>query len=200
MRPLRNRRRPSRNNLAGTLAAERDESSAPGVKLSKERRIYLGILGLGLAAVAADRVFLSAGPGQASASISPMDPELPSPTIEAPKSSSLVSVARRLDEFKLSPSHGHQTDAFVVPAAWQPPPAKAAEAAPQAAKIPQTPENRVTGLIGRGEAVAAVVNGSALRIGERSREGVKLVRVVGNKVTLEEHGVETTIIFDPSAK
>lgn len=200
MRPLRNRRRPSPNNLAGTLAAARDESSALHVKLSKERRIYLGILGLGLAAVAIDRAFLNAGPGQASASVSPLDPALPPPTVEAPKSSSLVSVARRLDDFKLSPNSGHQSDAFVVPAAWQPAPPKPAEAAPQAAKGPQMPENRVTGLIGRGEAVAAVVNGNALRIGERSKEGVKLVRVVGNKVTLEEHGVETTIIFDPSQK
>lgn len=180
------------------------------MNLSKERRIYLAILGLGLAGVAADRLWLRAGPSSAGAAVQPEAAALAVAPTEQVKSARVIPVSRRLEEIAPQAATAIISDAFVVPAAWQPvkpkePPQQAqqeAQAAQAQAKATAAARSsRVTGLVGRGDSMIAVIDGEVVSRHQDSKvSGMRLVRVEGNKVTITRDGKEETLEFVPSAK
>lgn len=192
----------ARSNPAFSLALGRCESCIRCVKLTKERRIYVVILGLGVAGVAADRLWLSAGgPAAASAAMSDQPVAAAASTGEAAKPSSLISVAGRFEQLRQS-QQSENSDAFVLPVAWRTSSVVAAdgEQVNQQADDarPAKDQPRVTSIIGRGSSVAAVIDGHTVRLGEESKSGVRLVSVKGMVVTVARG--EQTYVIDLSPK
>lgn len=169
------------------------------MRLSKERRTYLAILGLGAAAVGVDRLWLGSGPTSVSAAL-PVEIAAAgitaTPGIAAGKPSAVVSVSRRLESIASSEDIGRVDDAFTLPDAWTTPPQTAVEAAAEGVIAARRALPRVTGIVGRGASVAAVIDGEIVVLGETSSAGVTLVAVEGHDVTVEIAGERVTISRD----
>ena len=174
------------------------------MNLSKERRIYVAILGLGLAGVAVDRLWLQSGPSAVSASMLPGDSLAVTPQAESPKSTRMVPVSRRLDELSRSTGEAGVQDAFVVPAAWQP--VKVAEKAAEPTADEPTAEppqakgfaGVITSIIGRGENLTVLIDGEVVCAQRPSKlTGMRLVSVVENMVTITRDGQEYTLEYHP---
>ncbi|MCC6428348.1 MAG: hypothetical protein IT435_16195 [Phycisphaerales bacterium] len=167
------------------------------VKLTKERRIYLAILGLGLSGVAVDRLWLSAGPKTASAAATPVAMLDEEPDAEVPKTSSVVSVAKRLESIQSEVG----TDAFVIPASWMPKETPAKPDAPGLAGAPakeSAPRHRITSVVGRGDAITAVIDGQFHRLGGKAKDGIRLLKVEKTQALIEVNGQREIIpIVEP---
>ncbi len=190
------------------------------MRLNKERKIYVGILGLGLAAVAVDRLALSGGPAGVSAAINPAMPDAAAAQAQLQLQSSVLSqaqgqqsaavpVSRRLQEYA---SRQPVADAFVVPDAW------VEKEAPVVAEVAQNPamreaekiitverpdieaiRKRVTSVVGRGDQVAAIIDNEVIRVGHTTKAGMTLKAVKGQEVTVVLNNQEFTLKFDDAA-
>jgi len=167
------------------------------MEMSKQKKVLLGVVGVGLAVVALDRlVFLgevTGGPseasaatsaGMASASFEPAAGRADTAAADATAaranvSADVVSVAdqlRRAAE-KLNLQGPPVREAFVPSEAWVGPRGHATEAAPrdQAAERFRS-DHRLMGVMRRGDRPVAIVNGIAMSVGQRL-EGFTLVSI-----------------------
>lgn len=188
------------------------------VRLSKERKLYLAILGLGLSAVAVDRLVLNGGPSGVSAAMNPQASQLtqlPQLAQNAEQSlapqaaSAMVPVSRRLQAYATGQP---VADAFTTPESWAPVPEKTPENIPAAALresektiTVERPDleairKRVTSVVGRGAQVAAIIDGEIIRVGQSTSNGVLLKSVAGQEVTVVVQGQEYTLKFDEQPK
>ncbi len=168
------------------------------MKLSKQRQVYVAIMGLGLAAVAVDRLWLSAGPSHASAAATPQELASATPPAKPVSDAAVVSISKRLETAQASLG----TDAFVIPASWQPPaPPPEAEAA-ESHSEPSAQKHQVTSVVGGGAAIAAVIDGEVIRLGETGKNGITLVSVDGRRVTIQiaDKQMQLTIDSDQRAR
>lgn len=153
--------------------------------LSKERKLYISVMGLGLAALAADRLLvLDDGPAAASAAdllVTPAHRAEAAPP--APPPPSFPERLRERAQSTLA-AQPKSPDAFLIPASWLPKPAQVQveQAAPAQEQLSDRDAalfslSSVAGSADRGF-VAAVLNGTLVSKGDRFalREG-KVVRV-----------------------
>ncbi|MCE9591975.1 MAG: hypothetical protein K8S99_15820 [Planctomycetes bacterium] len=165
------------------------------MKLSRERKVFLGILGLGLTALAADRFVISpTGPRSAQASIAsvvqdsatqaqpvPAAPEAATAPI-APANT--VRVAHQLESF--GQEQGLRADetanAFQPSAAWlaedeasAPKPQSLAPVGPPPAQA-FTAAHKLNGVMAKGGGGYAIINGRAVTVGQ-TVDGFRLVEV-----------------------
>jgi hypothetical protein len=145
------------------------------VKLTNERKLYSGILGLALAAIAVDRLFLGStatGPAPAAAeAIAVHQTPGPAPAEPAVGSVRDLSLAQRVDQAAAGIDPESAKSVFLPPEALRLPEEKPAttQAAPQPA-IPagpkEQPKFRLTGIMNLGAGPAAMINGKSLRQGD----------------------------------
>lgn len=184
------------------------------MRLNKERKIYVAILGLGLSAVAVDRLILSGGPAGVSAAMNPAMPDVvagqaQSSVLSQAQQSVAVPVSRRLQEYA---SGQPVADAFVVPDNWVEKEAPIAEAvqnpAMREAETTITVDRpdieairkRVTSVVGRGDQVAAIIDNEVIRVGGTTKAGLKLKAVKGQEVTVVFENQEFTLKFDDAVQ
>ena len=165
------------------------------MKLTKERKVYLGILAVGLVALVADRVFLGGGgvpPSSAEAAATPLviGPIAQLPQARAPGTASAwpkqpnVSIADRLAA--VATTEGINTsevkDAFGPSAAWL------AQLRPSADRPSGLPldlaeafcqRHRLTAVMVQGGGGKAIVDDKCLAVGEKI-DGFALVAVEHN--------------------
>lgn len=180
----------------------RPESFIFGVKLTKERRTYLAILGLGAAAVGVDRLWLNAGPSSVSASMPDVVASAGLPGAVGAgggPTTTGVSVSRRLESLAATLRVDRVDDAFQLPLSWLPPAEAAIEAPAPGGPLSPRVLPRVTGIVGRGASIAAVIDGEVVVLGETSSKGVTLVGVEGQDVTVEVAGERVTLSRDTPA-
>ena len=148
------------------------------MRLSKERKIYVALFGLGLIALAADRLFFT--PAGASAASPEPGPDAPAPTPPAspqpaPESAPGPSFAERLDR-QAKWQDGPLQDAFFAPAAWvngQSSPEAPAEARPESSF---RDKHHVTAVARVSGNAMAIIDGKPVRIGE-SLDGFTLADI-----------------------
>lgn len=130
---------------------------------TKSQRILYAVLGIGVAALAADNLFPGeAGPGQASADLLLHD-EHPS-SLEPPSVTPLAARMRQVD-----PGHAPATATlFDVPADWLPR-SVAAQASQEAAPLGPLPNLTGVALTRTPEMSVANLDGSMVRVGQTHR-------------------------------
>lgn len=184
------------------------------MKLTRERKIYVGVLGVGLAVLGADRVM--GPPSSASASSSAAVGEEPaaaavSPGVQAP-SVATVALAERLEAMK--GEHLGQaevdgsSDAFRISPAWRAalsPEATVSEGDADGSGVATMPTSvalpKVTVVVQDQAGGMAVLDGEVLRVGQVSRSGITLVGVERRAVRVLIDGLERTIeLAEPSGR
>lgn len=149
-------------NLASGVDNRPRESSVEFVELTKQHKLLLAVVGLGVGAVAIDRFILGSGisgPSQAGAAIDERAVRPAAPTV-APEAQH-KSLAARVEELpEPSVSRGEVADAFRLPAGVNVQQASKASAAP----LSSADAFRLSSVMTR-PVPAAVVNGHMLRSG-----------------------------------
>lgn len=152
------------------------------MKLSKQRKAYVGVLGLGLAALIVDRGFLGSGataPASASASVDNAQPV-------AITTASAVSIGRtgpgvteRLDAMRAQAAPDSAPDAFAVVSSWYESAAKPATNDPEK---PADPKYHLTSVLTdkAGNPLFAVVNGLKIALSDEV-QGIRLIDAGGTK-------------------
>jgi len=145
------------------------------VRLSRERKVYLGVLGLGLSVLAADRLLFSVTDTQAATADSSLPPESSNavPRGAAPEHPRPTEPAAAREPFSVRLaavavwSDYGMRDAFVAPAEWvgaRPAPEKAAPKEPAESLFAQ--KYKVTAVMTTPQGGVAIINGKAHRVGE----------------------------------
>ena len=185
----------------GTLArGEAVSSIVDAVTLTKERKLLLALLGLGLGAVALDRLVLGAGSPATSADAYAIDhAEAPVGASEVPAvvrvSTAENSIRRRLEEAagRAGVEPGVTRDAFEAPACWRPAEAEAPAEEPAATEAHRRFSERYTlgAVVGKGEKGFATLRGPSLPRGHatiyvgQSIEGHRLVALIERTAVFE---------------
>jgi hypothetical protein len=166
------------------------------VNLTKERKIYLGLLGLGIVALGADRLTRNAPadkareadaavPLVAPAAAVPRAADKPSPhaPTTAPARASLAALLRRCAATRPAPAR-QSADVFRVSAAWPGAVAPAAAAAARPDPVARfRAAHRLTGVLLSDDDRRAIIDGRALAVGERL-DGFTLVSVDKDRAVL----------------
>ena len=148
------------------------------MRLTKERKLYIAVFGLGLVALVVDRVFLT----PAGASGAPVEPAAESPTAAAPAHpapapapQSGPSFGERLEQHAVWPE-GPLQDAFLAPDTWVGP-RTAPPAAPEVqSEAPFATRHHASAISSANHASFALVDGKTLRVGD-VLDGHTFVRV-----------------------
>lgn len=147
------------------------------MKLTRQRQISIGVLGLGLALLAADRLLLGPGDGGPSAAVASVAAPAPvTRAAAAPARTPVRSVAERLAD--KSVGVGEQTaDAFALPHGWLPP--EAAQEA-KAVEADKAPLPQVTAVFPRTitGVAEATINKQRVRVGE-TVDGWTVLKILG---------------------
>ncbi|MFP4144453.1 MAG: hypothetical protein ACLFV3_04860 [Phycisphaeraceae bacterium] len=185
------------------------------MELTRERKILLAVLSLGLGALMLDRVVLNAGAsGPKSATASGASyavpeeaetPAEPSPKVDTAATpaadASAPALARRLAEVasqeRADPTRTR--DAFNPAAPWN--------AAPEAQRPDPAEEalrqfagrHRLTAVMPGGEDPVAVVDGQLLRPGEKL-DGLRLVAIAPGSATFERDGGQVRLELYPEGR
>jgi hypothetical protein len=169
--------------------------------LTRQRKIYLTILALGLIALGIDRFFLlparsEARPARPTASPGlpadpapdvPRDPEVNTTSLAAP---ARITIADRLEE--LAEAHGY--DPTTLPNAFEPSPTWfEVEAAPRVSTASRFLQAHTLNAVMAGEGDGyAIINGKSLFIGHVI-DGFMLVEVRQRSVVLESQGIRVEL-------
>ena len=176
------------------------------MRLTKERKILAAILGVGVAGLFLDRVVLDSGlTGAESASavlveraaadlsappallVDESDPPSPGPTL-----------ADRLEEAAATAESApsDNVDAFHLPDTWFGTPAQAPEPeARHAAAMEFARTHRVEAVVTSDQMHCAIVNGKAVRVGQRL-DGFTLVSVDQRSAVFEAKGIRTRLTIE----
>jgi hypothetical protein len=177
---------------------------------TKQRKVYVAVLGLALGGLAVDRLVLdggATGPRDAAAAIAAAGAPAPaaaSPaglnTLVSPAASRGPTLAARLEhigkEHRLDPMC--IDDAFRPSLAWPKPASPAASDRPKAAEVDPTQAflkaHRLMAVVQNTTGGAAIVNGRTLTVGMEI-DGFKLVRITRRSATFEREGrsIELTL-------
>jgi hypothetical protein len=170
------------------------------MKLSKQHRVYMAVLGLAGAAWVADRVLFSGGPQQAAAGAVPAA-ELATAAAEpvtaaaaGPGGGSSVTLGQRLEQLRVSRTAPIAVgDAFEVPSEWRPKVAAAraeaeAPAAPKFDTVKFAREHRLTRVLVGTNLNAAVVDGGSLLRPGQELDGMVLREVTAESAVFEWDG------------
>ena len=148
------------------------------MKLTRQRQISIGVLGLGLAALAADRLFFGPGDGGPSAALASAPQPAPAAgAAAAPVRTPVRSVAERLADKSVGLS-AEAADAFALPRGWMPPETEAQEAkvvAADKAPLPQVTAVFPRTITGVAE---ATINKQRVRVGE-TVDGWRVLKILG---------------------
>ncbi len=151
------------------------------VKLSPQRKAYIGVLGLGLAALIVDRGFLSgSGTSPASAAAGLAPETVPGASLaQAPEAASTTTVAERLDALRDRAAPASAPDAFAVVESWYESASKPGTAATgNASAVAYHLSSVLTDK--QGKPLFAVVNGQKIALSQEV-DGVKLIDASGAK-------------------
>lgn len=179
------------------------------MKLTRERKIYVGVLGVGLAVLGADRVMGPPSSASASSGVVVGEETAAVPVSSGVQASSvtLVALADRLEAIRADhaqraddAAHVGSTDAFRIAPTWRAaisPQTAASEGdadAPGAvAMATSVPLPKVTVVVQDQAGGMAVLDGEVLRVGQVSRSGITLVGVERRAVRVLIDGLERTI-------
>lgn len=180
------------------------------MKLSRERKVYVAVLTVGLGVLGADH--LLGGPASASASVS----GTASASENAATPSAMQPIAPRAERVALHAHLERMTSildereigsAFTIDDAWR---AELSPASPEIAVTPAEPAAKagvsgapkITMVVEDASGGFAVMNGQAVRIGERSTDGVLLVSLAKGVAVIEIDGVEhaVAVSVEPATK
>lgn len=174
------------------------------MKLTKQTKVYAGILGLGLIALVADRALFTPAGASAAVEATPLNsapaadivaarPATPvASTSDDAASVGTATISERLrvvaKEAEKAPEFSG--DAFA-------PPVTTGQSAPAARVAPASAElfkaqYRLTGLVHSGNTGAAIIDGKPVRVGE-SIGGFTLTRVDASGATFELDGQQVTL-------
>lgn len=157
------------------------------MKLSRERKLYVVILGLASAAFGADRLM----GGEVSEPTPPVDSLIrPEPSAARAKSTAataLVSLDQRLREASEVHAPGAMRDGFAAPQEWQ----LAPRAAPTTAQAGMPEELRLTAVMSKGAVSYAFISGKWYRAGdviETARGSFRVIEARDRAVVIEHNG------------
>ncbi|MDY7106998.1 MAG: hypothetical protein SYC29_00015 [Planctomycetota bacterium] len=181
-------------------------------KSSRERNVFIGILGLALAALSVDRVFLGSGatgPAEASAAAeayavdaSPDAADL-EPVEDADEPRPLTSVlADRINTFGRADAQpiSELPDVFGTPTSWA-----GDEASGETGARPTSPaqafqaDHRLTAVMLSQSNPGAVVDGAFLKIGQ-ALDGFALTSVNERSAVFERDGERAELALDPPSQ
>jgi len=179
-------------------------------KSSRERNVFIGILGLALAGLAVDRLFLGSGatgPAQASAAaeafaVDPASEALEVELIDAEEEPEpfTSALAGRLEAFARNAGHevGDLPDVFEPSPSWRSAPSSegADTARPASAAETFRANHRLTAVMLSDSNPGAVVDGEFLRIG-RELDGFVLRSVSERTAVFEADGEQAELTLDP---
>jgi hypothetical protein len=160
------------------------------VKLTRERKIFLGLLGLGAAALAVDRVFL--GPAGASAAVgeTPSAKAVAAAPAPAPvrpeKRATGPSLAQRLRGATTRLDASSTKDAFKPSSAWGVTPAKVPAAASEDAQTFQA-THHITSILQAGDQAIVMIKGKTYRVGEVV-DGYRVVEIRTRSAVFQGNG------------
>lgn len=173
------------------------------MKLSRERKVYLAVLTVGAGVLGADH-FLG-GPSSASASITAATAGAPE-NGSTPTTNGLVESRRvervalheQLERMSITLDDQGAGLAFAIDPAWRAEltPIQPEKAAIGAAETPQSGPihmPKITMVFEDATGGVAVMDGEAIRVGERTKDGTLLVSLVKGVAVVEVGGVEHTI-------
>ena len=171
------------------------------MKLTRERKVYAALLGVGAVALVADR--LMGGPASASAGLPPVAAAASEAVAKAPASATAkVPLGERLGQLAMAGSlSGESGDAFRIDEVWRTllePEAKADSSA-RAVELP--PElsaggvtlPKVTVVMQNAGGGCAVIDGTVVQVGGTTKGGVTLVGVEQRSVRLLINNVEVVV-------
>lgn len=151
------------------------------MKLTRQRQFSIGVLGLGLAALAVDRLFLGPRDGGPFPALAAQGAPEPAPTVARASLAALgmISVADRLDAAR--EKGDAPSDGFTPPEGWLPKePAKKAAAAPAKTQEKEAPVDlQLTAIFPDAQRGAqAIINRTTVREGDEV-EGWRVVKILG---------------------
>jgi hypothetical protein len=170
------------------------------MQLTKERKVYGAILGLALAGLGAERVFLGGGPQSATAAPAELSAGINlSPPSHAEASQDLPeSLARRLESRReLLPAPESPDNAFAIPASWlpEPEPSDEPETVPKFDTQGFASRNSLRRVMtGEGFRVAIMSDGSLVRPGQVV-DGMTLVGVGTESAIFEAEGCTVELLL-----
>lgn len=190
------------------VAAGVPELSLEGMKLTRERKIYGALLGIGFAVLGADR--LMGGPASAAAGTLP---DQVSGTDAAPEvasdSARRVAIGERLAELAAaSASQDAGRDAFRIDPVWRAliepemreSPTDEAESPGAVMPVPGAVLPKVTVIMQNSAGGCAVIDGVVVQVGATTSSGMKLVGLEQRAARLLVNGTEVLVpVVDPSA-
>ena len=151
------------------------------MKLSKQRKAYVGVLGLGLAALVVDRSVGSSAtsPSSAAAGVGMTIPTNESQELSARPTVGGQTVAERLEELRDRAAPESTPDAFARVQSWY---ESEREPAPAASEKPLSSVYRLSSVLTDrdGKALFAIVNGQKIALAEEV-QGIRLVDAGGTK-------------------
>ena len=162
------------------------------MKLTRERKIFLGLLGLGAIALAADRLFL--GPAGASAAVdeapaAPVKAEAVAPDpapVRPEKRATGPSLAQRLRGATVRLDASSTKDAFKPSSAWGVTPSKVPAAASEDAQTFQA-THHITSILQAGDQAIVMIKGKTYRVGEVV-DGYRVVEIRTRSVVFQGTG------------
>lgn len=190
------------------VAAGVPELSLEGMKLTRERKIYGALLGIGFAVLGADR--LMGGPASAAAGTLPDQvpgtdaaPEVASDSVRR------VAIGERLAELAAaSASQDAGRDAFRIDPVWRAlmepemreSPTDEAESPGAVMPVPGAVLPKVTVIMQNSAGGCAVIDGVVVQVGATTSSGMKLVGLEQRAARLLVNGTEVLVpVVDPSA-
>lgn len=172
-----------------------------GMKLSRERKVYVAVLTVGVGVLGADQ--LMGGPASASASVSAnanATENAAASSVKQPGTprAERVALHAHLERMTSALDERGIGSAFTIDDAWR---AELSPAQPEigptsidaAANAVAPVAPKITMIVEDASGGFAVMNGQAVRIGERSSDGVRLVSLAKGVAVIEIDGVQHTI-------
>lgn len=182
------------------------------MKLSRERKVYVAVLTVGAGLLGADQ-FLG-GPSSANASTKATAADAPENATalsgkegDASKRVDRIALHEQLERMSLTLDDQRAGLAFAIDSTWlaeltpveQEPPATGLQVTPQSgpSALP-----KITMVFEDASGGVAVMNGEAIRVGERTKDGSLLVSLAKGVAVVEIGGVEHTVKVsaDPESK
>jgi len=158
------------------------------VKLTKQRKVYIGVLGLGLAAMAVDRGFLSSSvtsPTSASAGVDGTRLTASAGSTSSDRATNGPTVTERLEGLRDQAAPATSPDAFATVQSWYESAAKPGPLTPE--KIVPNAYRLSSVLTDKeGKPLFAVVNGQKISLAEEIN-GIRLIGAGGAKGTIPGH-------------
>lgn len=180
------------------------------MKLTRERKVYALILGLGGMALVADQVV--GGPGAAMAQSRPTTSEsagVSADSVAPAAKVAMVSIRDRLADMMSASGAVDGRDAFQIDTAWREmldpkqEPDQKAQAEPAATKrtVPGTTLPLVSMVIQDGAGGCAMIDGELVQVGKSTKSGVTLVGIERRAARLMVDGTEVLIqVVDESVE